>query len=76
MYGGNVRISQLLALLIVIVAAAWIIVRRINGSASVRYLDPIPHPGETKSAASESTGGLTKENAGEDTTNTDGGEKE
>jgi phosphatidylglycerol:prolipoprotein diacylglycerol transferase len=38
---GNVRISQLLAILIVIVAVTMIIVRRTTGRAEVRYLDPI-----------------------------------
>ena len=40
-YGGNVRFSQLLALLIVIGMAIVIIVRRKKGYASVRYADPI-----------------------------------
>ncbi|KHF30377.1 Prolipoprotein diacylglyceryl transferase [Paenibacillus sp. P1XP2] len=38
---GNVRISQLLAILIVVVAIVLIIVRRATGRAEVRYLDPI-----------------------------------
>ncbi|MDR0268910.1 prolipoprotein diacylglyceryl transferase [Paenibacillus sp.] len=38
---GNVRISQLLAILIIVVAVAMIIVRRLTGKAEVRYLDPI-----------------------------------
>ena len=40
-YGGNVRFSQLLALLIVIGMAIVIIVRRKKGYANVRYADPI-----------------------------------
>lgn len=40
-YGGNVRFSQLLALLIVIGAVIIIIVRRKKGYANVRYADPI-----------------------------------
>lgn len=40
-YGGNVRISQLLAVLIVIFAIAFIIYRRKTGLASVRYADPV-----------------------------------
>ena len=40
-YGGNVRFSQLLALLIVIGMAIIIIVRRKKGYANVRYADPI-----------------------------------
>ncbi|WP_136607638.1 prolipoprotein diacylglyceryl transferase [Paenibacillus dokdonensis] len=38
---GNVRISQLLAILIIIIAIVMIIVRRVTGKAEVRYLDPI-----------------------------------
>lgn len=38
---GNVRSSQLLALLIVIAAIVFIVVRRSNGRAQERYLDPI-----------------------------------
>lgn len=38
---GNVRISQLLAIAIIIAAAAFIIVRRVTGKAEVRYSDPI-----------------------------------
>ncbi|UJF33078.1 prolipoprotein diacylglyceryl transferase [Paenibacillus hexagrammi] len=40
-YGGNVRISQLLAVLLVIGAVITIIVRRKKGYATVRYSDPI-----------------------------------
>lgn len=40
-YGGNVRFSQLLALLIVIGMVIIIIVRRKKGYANVRYADPI-----------------------------------
>ncbi|MGG1518802.1 prolipoprotein diacylglyceryl transferase [Paenibacillus oryzisoli] len=40
-YGGNVRFSQLLALLIVIGMIITIIVRRKKGYADVRYSDPI-----------------------------------
>ncbi|WP_244226540.1 prolipoprotein diacylglyceryl transferase [Paenibacillus protaetiae] len=38
---GNIRISQLLALLLVIAAIVFIVIRRVNGWASERYLDPI-----------------------------------
>lgn len=38
---GNIRISQLLAILIIIVAVVLIIVRRANGQASAHYSDPI-----------------------------------
>lgn len=40
-YGGNIRFSQLLALLIVIGAAITIIVRRKKGYVNERYSDPI-----------------------------------
>lgn len=40
-YGGNIRFSQLLALLLVIGMAIVIIVRRKKGYANVRYADPI-----------------------------------
>lgn len=38
---GNIRISQVVALLLIIGAIVLIIVRRKTGMASVRYLDPI-----------------------------------
>ena len=38
---GNVRISQLLAIGIIIVAVVFIVVRRVTGKADVRYSDPI-----------------------------------
>lgn len=40
-YGGNVRFSQLLALLIVIAAVTMIIIRRKKGYANEHYSDPI-----------------------------------
>jgi phosphatidylglycerol:prolipoprotein diacylglycerol transferase len=40
-YGGNVRISQLLAVLIVLAALAFIVYRRKSGAANERYSDPI-----------------------------------
>jgi phosphatidylglycerol:prolipoprotein diacylglycerol transferase len=40
-YGGNIRFSQLLALLIVMGMVIIIIVRRKKGYANVRYADPI-----------------------------------
>lgn len=40
-YGGNIRFSQLLALLIVIAAVIMIIIRRKKGYANTRYADPI-----------------------------------
>lgn len=38
---GNIRVSQLLSVLLVIGAIAFIIFRRITGRAEVRYADPI-----------------------------------
>lgn len=38
---GNIRSSQLLALLIILAAIVWIVVRRVTGRAEERYLDPI-----------------------------------
>lgn len=38
---GNVRISQLLSILIIVFAIVLIVVRRVTGRAEVRYLDPI-----------------------------------
>ncbi|MGF7049416.1 phosphatidylglycerol:prolipoprotein diacylglycerol transferase [Paenibacillus sp. DS2015] len=38
---GNVRISQMLSLLIIVLAIALVIGRRVTGRAEVRYLDPI-----------------------------------
>ncbi|MNY47176.1 hypothetical protein D3C86_1824220 [compost metagenome] len=40
-YGGNVRFSQLLALLIIIAAITMIIIRRKKGYSNERYADPI-----------------------------------
>ncbi|UUZ82728.1 prolipoprotein diacylglyceryl transferase [Paenibacillus sp. P26] len=55
-YGGNVRVSQMLAVLIVIGAFAWMIVRRKTGAASVRYADPIiPVGGLPEETAEPST---------------------
>ncbi len=38
---GNVRISQLLAIAIIIIAVTFIVVRRVTGKADERYSDPI-----------------------------------
>lgn len=38
---GNIRISQLLALLLILGAIAFIIIRRVTGAANVYYSDPI-----------------------------------
>lgn len=65
-YGGNVRISQLLAVLIVIVAFVLIIVRRRTGAASEYYADPIHRIGEgpekAETAAVTSEAGIKAEN--------------
>lgn len=47
---GNIRISQLLAIFLVLIGIAFIIIRRLNGMASVRYSDPIVSSKETGSA--------------------------
>jgi phosphatidylglycerol:prolipoprotein diacylglycerol transferase len=47
---GNVRISQLLALLIILVAVVLIIVRRVSGQPKDHYSDPIV---STKPAAAD-----------------------
>lgn|GEM_PF-76274 len=39
--GGNVRTAQFISLLLILTAAVLIIVRRVGGFASQRYLDPI-----------------------------------
>lgn len=62
---GNVRISQLLAVLLVIAAIVFIIVRRATGAASARYSDPIVSTKET--GGSEPSVG----SAPADTANTD-----
>jgi phosphatidylglycerol:prolipoprotein diacylglycerol transferase len=38
---GNVRVSQLLSILIILVAIALIIVRRVKGWAKEKYSDPV-----------------------------------
>ncbi|MFC5450914.1 prolipoprotein diacylglyceryl transferase [Paenibacillus aestuarii] len=52
-YGGNVRISQLLAVLLVIAAIVVIIVRRKKGYANAHYADPIV---STKAPAAKAAG--------------------
>ncbi|WP_405105998.1 prolipoprotein diacylglyceryl transferase [Paenibacillus sp. FSL K6-1217] len=47
---GNIRISQLLALLIIVAAIALMIVRRVSGQPKAHYLDPII---STKPAAAD-----------------------
>lgn len=53
---GNIRVSQLLAILIIIAAIALIVFRRVKGYASERYSDPIVSsrslPGDNGAAAS------------------------
>ncbi|MGG2197794.1 MULTISPECIES: prolipoprotein diacylglyceryl transferase [Paenibacillus] len=60
-YGGNVRISQLLAVLIVIAAIVVIIVRRKTGASAEHYSDPILQVGAA--AASETTTAVNAEGA-------------
>lgn len=50
---GDVRISQLLAVLLVIAAVIFIVVRRVNGWATVRYNDPIVSTKETSAPVSD-----------------------
>jgi len=52
-YGGNVRISQLLAVLLVIAAIVVIIVRRKKGYAKAHYLDPIVSTKAPKASKAE-----------------------
>ncbi|MDF2963059.1 MAG: prolipoprotein diacylglyceryl transferase [Paenibacillus sp.] len=57
-YGGNIRISQLLALLIILAAFALMFYRRKTGHAAVRYADPIVplgRNGSQEEAAEEGT---------------------
>jgi len=73
---GNIRSSQLLALLLVIAAIALIAGRRAGGRASVYYGDPIPmpagfDPGGKAGAPEETVSGIAPE-AGDGLT--DGGE--
>lgn len=53
---GNIRTSQLLALLIVIGGIAFIIVRRITGAARERYNDPLTNRRAAKNPAEETAG--------------------
>ncbi|TNJ61070.1 prolipoprotein diacylglyceryl transferase [Paenibacillus hemerocallicola] len=55
---GNVRISQLLAILIIIAAVVLIIVRRKKGWASERYSDPIRSTKTTAISTSEAGEGI------------------
>ena len=50
-YGGNIRISQLVAILTVIGCIVIMIVRRKTGAAKERYLDPIVSTKEQKEQA-------------------------
>ncbi|WP_240421549.1 prolipoprotein diacylglyceryl transferase [Paenibacillus periandrae] len=52
-YGGNVRISQLLAILIIIFAVAFMIYRRKSGASVERYSDPIRPIGYVEEASSD-----------------------
>ncbi|WP_426450586.1 prolipoprotein diacylglyceryl transferase [Paenibacillus sp. S-38] len=46
MNGGNVRISQMLAVLFVIGAIVLMIIRRVTGASAAKYADPIRRRGE------------------------------
>ncbi|GIP40283.1 prolipoprotein diacylglyceryl transferase [Paenibacillus sp. J31TS4] len=50
---GNVRISQLLGVLIILAAIGWIVYRRVKGLAEVRYSDPIVSSKQTTGASSD-----------------------
>jgi len=60
---GNVRVSQLLSLILVLAAIIFIIVRRTTGTATARYSDPIvsskpaPAEGAEKAASAGQRGG-------------------
>jgi phosphatidylglycerol:prolipoprotein diacylglycerol transferase len=54
---GNVRISQLLAILIVVASIVLIVLRRKKGWSSERYSDPI-RSSKTPAAASEAGEGI------------------
>lgn len=55
---GNVRTSQLLALLIVVVGIAFVIIRRAAGSGQVRYNDPLARRTETADTAAAGEGAV------------------
>lgn len=55
-YGGNVRISQLLAVLIVIAAFVFIWIRRKTGAAAAFYSDPIIRLGSDEGRATPEPG--------------------
>jgi phosphatidylglycerol:prolipoprotein diacylglycerol transferase len=62
-YGGNVRVSQLLSVLIVITAVALIIFRRKKGYAHARYSDPIVSTRSEEETAVSDTADLKAEGA-------------
>ncbi|GAA3403351.1 prolipoprotein diacylglyceryl transferase [Paenibacillus hodogayensis] len=55
---GNVRISQLLAILIIIAAVVLIVVRRKKGWSAERYSDPIVSSKATAADTAEAGGGI------------------
>ncbi|QHW31966.1 prolipoprotein diacylglyceryl transferase [Paenibacillus rhizovicinus] len=68
---GNIRISQLLAVLLILASIAMIIIRRRTGAASERYLDPIinfktglPAGAEEKKGSSVTSDEATVEHSG------------
>ncbi|WP_123042800.1 prolipoprotein diacylglyceryl transferase [Cohnella candidum] len=48
---GNVRTSQLLALILVVAGIVFIVVRRVTGAAKERYLDPVERKGTVPAEA-------------------------
>ncbi|TBL69823.1 prolipoprotein diacylglyceryl transferase [Paenibacillus thalictri] len=72
---GNVRISQLLAVLIVIAAIAYIVWRRKKGYAETRYSDPIVSLRQAAAAGAEASSDHSHNAAGEPETD-EGGPKE
>ncbi|MDB4866676.1 MAG: prolipoprotein diacylglyceryl transferase [Cohnella sp.] len=50
---GNVRTSQLLAVLIVVAGVIFFVIRRVTGQADERYLDPLTRRGDVSEVAAE-----------------------
>lgn len=60
---GNIRISQLLAIFLVIIGIVFIVVRRLNGWANVRYSDPIVSTKEQRTNDGSGSKGAVSESA-------------
>lgn len=52
---GNIRISQLLALLLVVAVIIFVIIRRVAGYANVRYNDPLINTKQNKDAETQAS---------------------